>query len=184
MIVQIFSVTIIVGLVGFIVWTLMKESNLKLNPPVSKSATASAPAISPQESAATTVPALVLPGQPALDQPPVVNEQVALPPQPPPSILAFLENHLHPEEMKLLREMNCFSVVNMEEHNDRANNLAPSMMARITMMQRRQDSLLLDVAIIKQRLSMTHQDSIEFIRDFMRNNPQYFTDKKNKKKKK
>ena len=172
---NIFIALIFTGIVVLLAWPLLQKV-VKKRQAVYATQTATVPEASAQDSTTTTVDH---------DHPlPVADEQVALPPQPPPSILAFLENHLHPEEMKLLREMNCFSVVNMEEHNDRANNLAPSMMARITMMQRRQDSLLLDVAIIKQRLSMTHQDSIEFIRDFMRNNPQYFTDKKNKKKKK
>ena len=50
-------------------------------------------------------------------------------------------------------------------------------------MQRHEEQMRQDIADLKGvLLPRTHQDSVEFIRDFMKNNPKLFTDNKKKKK--
>ncbi len=187
-IVNIFIALIFTGIVVLFAWPIVQKV-VKKHKAASVAQTTSSPRSVPETSVPdpATTTATAVPDQPMLDQPPVVNEQVAPPPPPPPtpppSLLRFLNTEMSEEEMAILKSMNGLRAQNIDEHSSRANNLSPVMMARITMIQRRQDSLLLDVALIKERLSMTHQDSIEFIRDFMKNNPKYFTDKKTKKKK-
>lgn len=89
----------------------------------------------------------------------------------------YLNANLSQEEKTLIHQMGAGSNSTNSTDGARADNITPTLLVKMIRMEKRIDEMQRILAG-ERFLAMAKEDTIALIRDYMKNNPNEFTDKK------
>ncbi len=96
----------------------------------------------------------------------------------------YLNANLSQEEKTLIHQMGAGSNSTNSTDGARADNITPTLLVKMMRMEKRQEAMEIQLEEMQRILAgerflaMAKEDTIALIRDYMKNNPNEFTDKK------